>query len=401
MDYECVMCGHNDCNKIVDVKMVDIDYSLIKDQINTKDRSFMMCPSCGFISIFPRYSEEVLKSYYKNVPTSQFDDNVLKRYTNIFYEATINYLDGIIGLKGKRIFDVGASQGLLLNMVKGKFGCEVAGLEPSQECVKFAQDNFNIELIDCMLNDLDFEKEEHKQLKEGFDVVLCLHVLDLVSNPKIFLRSLISLTKPGGYIYVDVPSWFVKRYPNPRYGNTLCAIHHNHFSPFSIIKFLEMEHCTPLATYTELSSSNYPTQRFLFRKMDYTEGIKDEFKKYFESRHIVNYENALMKVKNCLENFEKVIFYGGGEDLFCLIESNKEFFEKNIDKFQCVDHNKQKSGKKLFLLEIEPVERLLTAKNSIVFSTSTSQMVQRHIKSDFDKLNTDLKFDNLFSDDFD
>jgi len=52
-------------------------------------------------------------------------------------------------------------------------------------------------------------------------------------------------------------------------------------------------------------------------------------------------------------------------------------------------------------LEIEPVERLLTAKNSIVFSTSTSQMVQRHIKSDFDKLNTDLKFDNLFSDDFD
>jgi len=393
------MCDCKDCKKITNVKLVKLNYLSTKDRIDTEEKSHIMCPACGFISIYPRYTKEALKTYYKDIPTSQFDDDVLKNYTHLFYRKTIDHLDGIVGLKGKTVFDVGASQGLLLKMIKDSFGCDVNGLEPSQKCVKFAKKELGIELVNKMLEDIDIEKGEFLYLKEGFDVVLSLHVLDLVSDPKGFLESLIKLTKPGGYIYVDVPSWFVERYPNPRYGNTLCAIHHNHFSPTSIIKFFEKENCITLAAYTELSETNYPTQRFLLRKLNYIEGIESEFVKYFESRHNNNYERAFSKVLNYLGQFKRIVFYGGGEDLFRFIETHRDFFEKNKGRFQCVDYNENKIGKNLLMLKIEPVKGcLLAPKDTVVLSTSTSQMVQRHIKSDFDKLNTNLKFDNLFSD---
>jgi len=399
MNYRCVICDSSDCKNIADVRLININYSSSRENINTKKRNYIICKSCGFISIYPRYDKNTLKEYYKNISTSQFNDNVLKNYTRLFYKATIDYLDGIIGLKGKKVFDVGASQGLLLKMLKNKYGCEVNGLDPSIECVEFAKKEFGIDLINNMLEDIDLEKKDFSYLKKSFDVVLSLHVLDLISEPKEFLNTLIKLAKPGGYIYIDVPSWFVERYPNPRYGNTLGAIHHNHFSLISIMKFFEKEGCTLLAAYTELSESNYPTQRFLARKLNYIEGTEAEFRKYFDSRHRNNYEKAMSKILNYLKQFKKIIFYGGGGDLLRFIEIHKNFFENNKDRFQCVDHNKQKVGKKLSFLKIEPVKKCLSrARDAVVLSTSTSQMVQRHMKSDFDMLNTNLKFDNLFSD---
>jgi 2-polyprenyl-3-methyl-5-hydroxy-6-metoxy-1,4-benzoquinol methylase len=99
-----------------------------------------------------------------------------------------------------KVFDFGMGWGYWCQMVKA-FGCDIMGLETSQERIDFAREN-GIRVINNLKgipkNSLDFINTEH--------------VFEHIANPLEVLKELRELLSDGGIIKIAVPNgWKIKR----------------------------------------------------------------------------------------------------------------------------------------------------------------------------------------------
>ena len=83
-------------------------------------------------------------------------------------------------------------------------GYAVDYFEVSDKCVRFA--NSLAERSNCPLNVLD---HKDKIPLGAYEAVLCLDVLEHVPNPCELVRELTEYLKPGGFLIVHAPFWFI------------------------------------------------------------------------------------------------------------------------------------------------------------------------------------------------
>ncbi len=120
------------------------------------------------------------------------------------------------------VLDIGCGYGENLYSFKRDFGCKVFGLEPSDMTAQIGKSFFNIDISSSLLEDYDFKGNK-------FDLIICNHVLEHVTDPLSFLIKIKPLLTHEGLLYLEVPNIF-----KPSGGYSLNSfLYYEHLQTFS------------------------------------------------------------------------------------------------------------------------------------------------------------------------
>jgi 2-polyprenyl-6-hydroxyphenyl methylase/3-demethylubiquinone-9 3-methyltransferase len=111
----------------------------------------------------------------------------------------LNYIDGLVGLKGKTVLDVGCGGGILSESMAER-GAIVMGIDLGEKALNVAK-----------LHSLESGVRVNYQLKavealaaeqpETFDVVTCMEMLEHVPDPAAIVAACAKLVKPNGQVF--------------------------------------------------------------------------------------------------------------------------------------------------------------------------------------------------------
>ena len=97
-----------------------------------------------------------------------------------------------------RLLDVGSSAGHFLHAVQNEVG-ECVGVELNRKEALFANEELGIRTVSEPLASCDLPRA-------SFDVITAFHVMEHVSDPVGFARTIGEFLAPGGRVYVEVPN---------------------------------------------------------------------------------------------------------------------------------------------------------------------------------------------------
>jgi len=111
----------------------------------------------------------------------------------------LDYIDGIAGLKDKRVLDVGCGGGILSESMAMR-GANVTGIDLAEKPLKVAE----LHLIDsgARVEYLHIAAEALARERAGtYDVVTCMEMLEHVPDPAATVAACATLAKPGGRVF--------------------------------------------------------------------------------------------------------------------------------------------------------------------------------------------------------
>ena len=108
----------------------------------------------------------------------------------------LGWIDGLAGLKGKQVLDIGCGGGILSEAM-ARLGASVTGIDLSEKPLRVAQlhlleSNLSIEYF---LASAETHSENHP---EAYDAVTCMELLEHVPDPSSTITACARLLKPGG-----------------------------------------------------------------------------------------------------------------------------------------------------------------------------------------------------------
>jgi len=111
----------------------------------------------------------------------------------------LNWIDGLVGLKGKRVLDVGCGGGILSESMYFK-GAEVIGIDLGEKALNVAKLH---QLESGAKVDYQYVSVEELATKQqaSFDVVTCMEMLEHVPNPAAIIAACARIVKPGGSVF--------------------------------------------------------------------------------------------------------------------------------------------------------------------------------------------------------
>lgn len=112
----------------------------------------------------------------------------------------LNWIDERVGLKGKRVLDVGCGGGILAESMARR-GADVLGIDLADKSLKVAE----LHKLETGVNNVNYRYVSAEQLateeKGTFDVVTCLEMLEHVPDPAQTIHACADLCKPGGWLF--------------------------------------------------------------------------------------------------------------------------------------------------------------------------------------------------------
>ncbi|HLX81908.1 MAG TPA: bifunctional 2-polyprenyl-6-hydroxyphenol methylase/3-demethylubiquinol 3-O-methyltransferase UbiG [Burkholderiales bacterium] len=111
----------------------------------------------------------------------------------------LSWIDGLAGLAGKRIVDVGCGGGILSEAM-ARMGASVTGIDLSEKPLKVAQ----LHLLGSGVA-VEYLKKSAEELADenpgAYDVVTCMELLEHVPDPASTVAACARLVKPGGRVF--------------------------------------------------------------------------------------------------------------------------------------------------------------------------------------------------------
>lgn len=122
----------------------------------------------------------------------------------------LNYIDGIAGLRGKHVLDMGCGGGILAEAMAAR-GARVTGIDLAEKPLKVAQ----LHLIESGLQ-VDYRliapEVLAREAPRAFDVVTCMELLEHVPDPAVTVKACAELAKPGGHVFFATINRNLKSY---------------------------------------------------------------------------------------------------------------------------------------------------------------------------------------------
>ena len=253
------------------------------------------CKSCGFVCYFPRPDKIDLQAKYQYLSERERIGgltNPTRRALKLDKERERFMNSAIAGyhnVESQKVLDVGGGDGRLLRpfLKKGNH-CYVVDFNPEPYT--------DVQRIGCTLDDIPGETL--------FDILICSHVLEHVSDPGHFLNQLRSRLSPGGVIYIEVPLevWqgiHISKDP---------VTHINFFTVNSLKNALLLNGLQPLSIKSKFSSYNGT-----YKRVAWTVACAAEMKTSLSNVNSLETQaliqpDFLRKIKRSFENFWLVWF---------------------------------------------------------------------------------------------
>jgi len=122
----------------------------------------------------------------------------------------LDYIDGIAGLRGKRVLDVGCGGGILAESMAAR-GARVTGIDLADKPLKVAQ----LHLLESGLP-VDYRLVAPETLAReapaSFDVVTCMELVEHVPDPALLALACADLVRPGGHVFFSTINRNLKSY---------------------------------------------------------------------------------------------------------------------------------------------------------------------------------------------
>jgi 2-polyprenyl-3-methyl-5-hydroxy-6-metoxy-1,4-benzoquinol methylase len=215
-DIHCCVCGNNDKDKF---------------QLKYQKENFAVvtCNNCSLHFIPPYYRKKIQYTQYKNADVTaavRAGNNWIKIQR---HKLRFKFIQKFI--KSGKLFDLGAGWGHF--MLAGKeLGYDVYGVEISEQPYLYCVND-----LELPVDHIDFfEMDEAKK----FDLITMWDVLEHIDKADEFLAKCAKLTKPNGYLFLQVPqidSYFAKRHKDN--WKMMGLDHVNYFGKETITKILE------------------------------------------------------------------------------------------------------------------------------------------------------------------
>ena len=111
----------------------------------------------------------------------------------------LGYIDGIAGLRGKNVLDVGCGGGILAEAMAVR-GAHVTGIDLADKPLKVAQLHGLESGVTVTYRNIAVENLA-REMPRSFDVVTCMEMLEHVPDPSATVQACAALLKPGGYAF--------------------------------------------------------------------------------------------------------------------------------------------------------------------------------------------------------
>jgi 2-polyprenyl-6-hydroxyphenyl methylase / 3-demethylubiquinone-9 3-methyltransferase len=112
----------------------------------------------------------------------------------------LEWIQGLAGLAGKRVVDVGCGGGILADSMARK-GAQVLGIDLAGKALKVAQ----LHALEAGTTNVEYREMSVEALAaqhpESFDVVTCMEMLEHVPDRASIVRACATLVKPGGWVF--------------------------------------------------------------------------------------------------------------------------------------------------------------------------------------------------------
>ena len=161
------------------------------------DKKVYQCCNCGLYFIDLPTDEEIYalykNEYHNNIKNKLFETAKSKmRYARSL--SQFNFIKKHIDFHNKKVCEIGAFDGLLLNIFK-KNGCDVYGYELNDNARLYAKNKYDIDL-----------KPNFLESEEKYDIIMLSQVIEHFKNPFDVLIKIKNMLKDNGYLYIEVPN---------------------------------------------------------------------------------------------------------------------------------------------------------------------------------------------------
>ena len=122
----------------------------------------------------------------------------------------LDYIDGIAGLRGLRVLDVGCGGGILAEAMTAR-GARVTGIDLAEKPLKVAQ----LHLLETGLEveyRLIAPETLAREAPGNFDVVTCMELLEHVPDPAATVQACSDLVRPAGHEFFSTINRNLKSY---------------------------------------------------------------------------------------------------------------------------------------------------------------------------------------------
>ncbi len=197
VDHNCDLCGSGAAAEIVEARHY------------AKGQALHVCRNCGFVYVRSRRSAEAIAAAWSN---DLFGAVYTARIPAIVARLTFvaEMIDSTLGLKGKSVCDIGAGEGIFLDMIRQpRYGALPFGVEPSGANGKLMTDLGIAHLVGTI------EDYVASGQKRSFDIASVLWTLENCQSCLGMLRAANAMLKPGGHIVIATGSRILVPFKKP------------------------------------------------------------------------------------------------------------------------------------------------------------------------------------------
>lgn len=201
----CALCGGSISRKLAE----------------NEEARVVMCTTCSLAYLAPRLTKEGYKRFYREYfqdsrrSLRTLDDAVRRLLRKGAYENKKPIVEAFHGAirTDDRGLDIGSGWGTLAKALEDTLDCSVEVVEPSLLAARVAHEYYGLtahaEDGETFMRDAE--------LKERYDFVLLVHVLEHVLDPNVFLKRAGQILKPGGKLLLALPDLSRPDEPSDRF----------------------------------------------------------------------------------------------------------------------------------------------------------------------------------------